>query len=208
MSVYNKEIGAVAPQRSIRHWVNFQIGNYLGIYRHLPAHQLASSRIGRENDGALACAERLPQTFIVTEDKHLLFLDWTSRRAAKLIAFERRNERQTVDRVKVEWITRIEGTVADEFVSGAMKRIGTGSRDRIDNSPRAAPIVCRGIARDDRELLDRVHTQVSAENASWCSVSVVVDAHAIHPIVILLWSVPSYGQLRSPPTVDSPWVRI
>jgi len=63
----------------------------------------------------------LAQAFVAQEEERFVFLDWTSKRGAKLVAFKRGH--RLANRVKE--ISGVKVVVANEFEQFAVKCIGT-----------------------------------------------------------------------------------
>ncbi len=92
-------------------------------------------------------------------------------------------------------VCRVELAVANEFVPAAVDLIRPGSRDRVDHSAGGLSVLRRVVAGDDRELLDRVNAQASAQHTPRCSIGVVIEADAVQTVVVLLRTRARDGEL-------------
>src|SRR3974377_935387 len=99
----------------------------------------------------------------------MIFLDWAAERPAKLVAFERWNRLSGV--VKV--ILGVQGSVPQELIGTAMKRICPRASDGIDDSTRSFSVVGRVVTGQNRKLLNGVHTETAAEHAAGCPVGII-----------------------------------
>ncbi len=139
----------------------------------------------------IAQGKALPQPLVIPEDKSLALSDRAARRRAKLIAAKCRNGRP------IEWVTPIEGAVAQKLIGAAMECVGSRPRDGADDPARRPSVLRREICGQDLELRHRIHAQIPAEDAPGRLVRVIVDARPIQEIVILLRPASGDGQLLS-----------
>src|SRR5207302_3031498 len=109
------------------------------------------------------------------------FLNRPANRAAKLISLKR------WDGAGVEVVSGVELAVAEELIGTAMDLISPRAGNCIDHASRGLAIVCRVVAGDYREFLNRVHAKVAAQDAPRRAVGVVIETDAIQSIVVLLW---------------------
>ena len=116
--------------------------------------------------------------------------NWAAGRSAELIAAELCNLAGSV-----EFISRIEGGVAEELVRGAVELTGAGASDCVDYAACRLTVVGGRVGGDDGEFLDRVDAKVGADDAAGTAVGIVVDTNAVHTVVILLRARSSYGEL-------------
>src|ERR1700736_5449314 len=84
-----------------------------------------------------------------------------------------------------------------------MKLICACPCNRIDDSASFAPILGRCICGYDGEFLDRIHTEVQSNDASGCSVGVIIDADTVHSIVVLLGTAAGNGHLSAVSAVSA-----
>src|SRR5262249_46300314 len=116
--------------------------------------------------GDVTESQRMPEPFVVTEEEHLVFFNWSAQRTAKLIAPEWRDSRVAWLGLLVKEVSRIEGAVSQEFESCAMQLIGAGLRDHADLPAGALAVFGRiGIA-EHVELPDGVNAQQLAADSS------------------------------------------
>ena len=97
----------------------------------------------------------------------------------------------------VKEIGCIEFVVTQEVEGGSVKAVGAGARHRVNHSSGGEAVLRRIVARQHRELLNRVHTQVRAEHASRPGIGIVVHESAVETIAVLRRPVPADRQLHS-----------
>ena len=67
-----------------------------------------------------------------------------------------------------------------------MKSVRSRARNSVDDPACGPAILSRIVASQNGKLLYSIHAEVVAQNASRCSVRVVVDADAVETIIILV----------------------
>ena len=97
----------------------------------------------------------------------------------------------------VKEIGCIEFIVAHEIKDTSVEAVGARARHRVNHSSGGEAVLCRIVARQHRELLNRIHTQVRAEHASRSCIGVVVHKSAVETIAVLRRPVPADRQLHS-----------
>ena len=98
--------------------------------------------------------------FAVEEIEQLVLLDRTADAEAGLMTPIRR-----IDSLR-RGVGRIQSSVAEEPVGGAVNRIGAAASDGIDHAARGAPVLRKEIAGDDLEFLDGVLRDVIGARAA------------------------------------------
>src|SRR5207237_4333582 len=109
---------AVSDDSPVRQWKKRQVSRSLRIHLHRAAGQHSVARRLRRHNVQLCHTERLPQPFKVPKYMKLLAHCCEPGRDAKLISAERRLR-------PIEIVPRIQRTVAQKLVRGAMKRLTT-----------------------------------------------------------------------------------
>ena len=142
----------------------------------------------------------MAKSFVVSEDERLVLDDWPTRRAAELIAPELR---QRGVAAPGEVISRVQRTVSYEFVHVAMEGVRAGLGDRVYDSAGGLPILGREPAGQNRELLNGVHTQGSADHVARAAVGVIVDANTVQPVVVVCGPLAGDGEFRSEAAVTA-----
>ena len=74
----------------------------------------------------VAYCQRLPETFVIAEQKQLVFLQRAAQRAAELISPERRNGGP------IEEVARVQIAIAQKLEQRSVQTIGAGLRDHAD----------------------------------------------------------------------------
>src|ERR1051326_59730 len=132
----------------------FQIGNRSTTHRGINSrHQaLAGAVIGHSRE--LAQGQALLKSFVVPEDKHLIFLDGTSQRSSKLIALERRSAGGLIEEVP-----GVEGAIAQKLEGAAVPFVGPrGGHDADLTSGPFAVLGAVGVL-EDVIFPHRIHSQ-------------------------------------------------
>src|SRR6266446_1341126 len=158
--------------------------------------KLAVARAIRRRCNGAGDAKALSQAFIVGKEECVLLDDRPTGGGAELVPLEGRHY-QIARRVlqTVEEITGVELAVPQKFIGGAMNRVRAGARSRVDYSTGSLAIIGWGIARHHGKLLDRIHSENASLDAARGAGSLVVDAHAIQPIIILLRTIAADGDV-------------
>ena len=138
----------------------------------------------------------LAEAFVITKDENPILPDRPSGRPAELVAAERRFLEAVGIFKKIGGVQR---AVAQELIHASVKLIGARARNRVDDAARSEAVLRGIVAGQDRELLDRIHTQVLAQHAARPGVGVVIDDHAVQTIGILRRPVASDAELHSQP---------
>ncbi len=119
----------------------------------------AHLRVGNHADAALRF--RLPETFVIAEQKQPVLLERPAQRAAELVLAERRIE----GGLRKE-AARIESAVAEKLEQRSMQRIGPGLRDHADLRAGSLPVFGAVGVGLDVELADGVDAQQVAAHAA------------------------------------------
>src|SRR5246127_876873 len=134
---------------------------------------------------------RLPYGFEVPKEECMVTYDRAADGAAKLVALEWRDRLRGV----IEIVLGVERAIAKELVSTSVNLIRPRPRNRVDDSSRGFAVVCGVVGGEHREFLDRVHAQVSSQNASGGAIRVVVETNPIQPVIVLLRPRTGNGEL-------------
>src|SRR4029077_7693264 len=120
---------------------------------------------------------------IVPEDERSVLVDGAARCNAELVAPERRLWRTSSI---VKEIVGVQRAIPQKLINGAVKLVRARAGDGVHHAPGSLAVLGRIVAGQDAELLDGIHSQVSAQQTPRTAVRVVVDANAVQAIVILL----------------------
>src|ERR1039458_10069450 len=121
----------------------------------------------------------LAQAFVVAKDEGLVLEDRSAGICAELVPPELRLRYVPV-------IGGVHGAVAQEFVSGAVELVRTGLGGGVNDSARGAAVFSRITGGQHGEFSDGIQAGIGAEHVAWSAVSRVVDADAVHTVVVLL----------------------
>ena len=97
----------------------------------------------------------------------------------------------------VEKVASIQGAIAEELVDTAVKLVSASPGNCVDHATRSSSILRRIIARDYREFLDCIDSQIETYDATRCTIGIIVDADSVEAIVILLRSSASDRDLHA-----------
>src|SRR5438132_9080049 len=130
-------------------------------------------------------AQRLPYSFLVGKEEYSILQDWSADRSSKLVALEGRNT------THIEEVPGVEFAITKKLVHTAVNLICPRARNGVNHPPGGLAVLGRIVARQDRELLNRVHAQVPSQHAAGRSVCIIVETDAIQTVGVLLY--PSAG---------------
>src|SRR6202043_3203598 len=100
-------------------------------------------------------------------------------------------------------ISRVECAVAYEFIYVAMESVGARLGDGVNDSSGSFTVLRRKASRQDRKLLNGVHTQGGADHVARPAVSVVIDADTIQPVIVVCRPLAGNGELRTEAAVSA-----
>src|SRR6185369_8396099 len=109
------------------------------------------------NGGDHCFRPRLPQPFVVEKEKTLIANDWTTKRAAEVIAHEMVRLIHLVEGASVE------GVVAQELIRCSVKLIPAGTCHNVDLPTACAADLSRIASRLDFELLNTIGRRTEVE---------------------------------------------
>jgi len=188
LAVEHRRADVIALSTPARHGIERQILLDCGIHLHF--NGLTGGRIvdvtvtggGRRHEVQVSDALRLANTFVVGKEERTILDDRAADGAAKLVPLEGRLRSSGV----LKEIPRVERTVPEELVHAPVKSIGPRARNGVDDSSGCFAILRRIVARENGELLNGVHAEISAKYAAGRSVGVIVEANAVQSIIVLL----------------------
>ena len=156
----------------------------------LGALEQAGRRVRRWHgvDGSRGAA--LAEPFIVEEEEGLIRTNGATDGPAELVALERRG-------ASGEIVLGVEGAVADELVSRAVKFVGAFACDGRDDPTRGAAVVGSCVGGDDGELLNCVDAEGSTQRPAGTGAGVIVSGDAVETIVVLLRASAADRDLRA-----------
>src|SRR5215472_13528777 len=161
-----------------------EIGSGVGINCDSPAGEIAGAGIhgGYSRDGSNSFG--LPNRLKISEEECAVFYDWSADRSPKLISLERWNW----DRGIIEIILRVELAVAQKLIQVPVNRIRSGAGNCVHDAAGGLAVFGGVVAGDDGEFLNCVDTEASAQDTSWGTIRIVIQAHAVETIIVLLWA--------------------
>src|SRR5579872_4644813 len=92
---------------------------------------------------------------------------------------------------------------AQEEVSIAVKIVGAGLGDGVNDHAGSFAVFGGVVGGENGELLDGIDAEVDAERTAGRAVGVVVDADAVHAVVVLKGAVTGVGHLASEAAVSA-----
>src|ERR1700730_13628707 len=132
--------------------------------------------VERRHEIDLGDTLRLSDTLVVHEKECAVFQDRTANSAAKLVPLERRSPEAT-GIFKV--IGRVQPAIPEELVNATVEFVCSRACGGVDDTSRGLTVLGGIVARQDRELPNGIHAQVSSQHTAGCAIGVIVEANAI-----------------------------
>src|ERR1700674_4289702 len=139
----------------------------------------------------------MADVFVVSKEERSVLEYRSANRSAKLVPLERRNCGS------IEEISGVQCAIAEELVTTAVKLIGSGARNIVNDSSGGLAVLRRVVAGQHGELLNGVDAQASSQNAAGRSVGVIVETNAVQTIVVLLGPCAGNSQLLPETAISS-----
>src|ERR1051326_5842267 len=149
---------------------------------------------------------RLPQAFVITEEKRAVFFDWSANGESKLVALERG---LSISVGIVFPSCCVESTVPEKLINCAVELVRSGFGDHVHDAPARSAEFGTVVCRQHLKLANSVNTQESAARATRCSEkSIAVDFHAVQKPAGLVWTRSGDRHSRSKTTAHFSCTRI